>query len=110
MLLTKKPSKLLKTSYVRSDVCLLHAGANLAHAGCYQNLKIPTIVMACKSDLTKKVHPGVATKILERYHSGLIELTCVDDVGKEKVRRTFEFLIKTIIKQRRELRCRLCQP
>ncbi|KAL1670370.1 ras guanine nucleotide exchange factor domain-containing protein [Schizophyllum commune] len=68
---------------------------------CYQNLKIPTIVMACKSDLTKKVHPGVATKILERYHSGLIELTCVDDVGKEKVRRTFEFLIKTIIKQRR---------
>ncbi|KAL1738736.1 hypothetical protein HDZ31DRAFT_11016, partial [Schizophyllum fasciatum] len=67
---------------------------------CYQNLKIPTIVMACKSDLAKKVHPGVATKILERYHSGLIELTCVDDVGKEKVRRTFEFLIKTIIRHR----------
>lgn len=68
---------------------------------CYQTFKIPTIVMACKSDLPKKVHPGVATKILERYHSGLIELQCTDDIGKEKVRRTFEFLIKTIIKQRR---------
>ncbi|KAJ3554551.1 hypothetical protein NM688_g3048 [Phlebia brevispora] len=60
------------------------------------HLKLPTIVFACKADLECRVDPMEANAVLERYDTGLIEVTSTSSLGKEKIRTAFEWMFKAI--------------
>jgi hypothetical protein len=60
------------------------------------------MVLACKSDLAKQVDPKLALELLRRYDSGLVEATKESGVGKDRMRRSFEWLIKAILRDRSE--------
>ncbi|KAJ8522522.1 hypothetical protein ONZ45_g898 [Pleurotus djamor] len=63
-------------------------------------LKLPVIVLACKSDLQRQVHPEKALELLQRYDVGLVEVTTTTDMGKDRLRRSFEWLLKVIVRTR----------
>lgn len=63
-------------------------------------LKTPFMVLACKTDLEKRVDPKQALDLLKKYDSGLVEATAESKVGKDKMRRSFEWLIKAIVRDR----------
>lgn len=65
-------------------------------------LKLPLIVMACKSDLEKRVDPTYATHALEEFDAGLVEVSVVTPAGKERVRYAFEWLLRAIYHELRE--------
>jgi hypothetical protein len=65
-----------------------------------QVLKLPFMVLACKSDLERVVDPKLALDLLKRYDSGLVEATKESDAGKDRMRRSFEWLIKAILRDR----------
>lgn len=67
----------------------------------YRSLKVPTLVLACKSDLERQIDPEEAVAILCPYDVGLVEVTSVDDPGKTKLRQSFNFLLKAIFRNRR---------
>ena len=66
----------------------------------YRALKLPTVVLACKSDLETEVEPQRALDILQKYDVGLVEVSNTAD-GKEKMRRSFDWLLKAIYRERR---------
>lgn len=72
------------------------ANANDAPEGYRATLKLPVIVLACKSDLQRRVIPELALKILQRYDVGLVEVTATEDAGKDRLRRSFEWILKAI--------------
>ncbi|KZT74642.1 ras GEF [Daedalea quercina L-15889] len=59
-------------------------------------LKIPLIVLACKSDLEKRVDPTQATRVLEEFDAGLVEVSLTTSAGKERIRGAFEWLLRAI--------------
>ena len=65
-------------------------------------LKIPLIVMACKSDLEKRVDPTYAMRALEEFDAGLVEVSTVTPAGKERIRDAFEWLLRAIYHELRE--------
>lgn len=65
-------------------------------------LKLPLIVMACKSDLERRVDPTSATRALEEFDAGLVEVSVVTPVGKERIRYAFEWLLRAIYHELRE--------
>ena len=65
-------------------------------------LKIPLIVMACKSDLERRVDPTYATRALEEFDAGLVEVSVVTTAGKERIRDAFEWLLRAIYHELRE--------
>jgi len=65
-----------------------------------QVLKLPFMVLACKSDLERVVDPKLALDLLKRYDSGLVEATKESGTGKDRMRRSFEWLIKAILRDR----------
>jgi hypothetical protein len=67
-----------------------------------QVLKLPFMVLACKSDLERVVDPKLALDLLKRYDSGLVEATKESGAGKDRMRRSFEWLIKAILRDRSE--------
>lgn len=58
------------------------------------------MVLACKSDLTRVVDPKEALDLVKRYDSGLVEATKESSAGKGRMRRSFEWLIKAILRDR----------
>lgn len=58
------------------------------------------MVLACKSDLERVVDPKQALDLLQKYDSGLVEAAKESDVGKDRMRRSFEWLIKAILRAR----------
>jgi GTPase SAR1 family protein len=71
----------------------------------YRALKLPTVVLACKSDLVRQVEPQQALELLQQYDVGLVEVTNGEDAGKAKMRRSFDWILKAIFRERS---CPLC--
>lgn len=65
-------------------------------------LKLPFMVLACKSDLERRVDPQRALALLNRYDSGLVEATKESESGKIRIRKSFEWLVKAILRERSE--------
>ncbi|KAG7450495.1 ras GEF [Guyanagaster necrorhizus] len=70
----------------------------------YRALQLPTVVLACKSDLSRRIDPQAALDILQQYDVGLVEVHNADDSGKEKMRRSFDWLLKAVLRDRRSSR------
>lgn len=85
----------------KSSLCLEILNLkSICHLGGYRAMKLPTLVLACKSDLTKQIEPLKAVAVLQRYDVGLVEVSG-DEIGKEKIRRSVSWLLKAIFRQRR---------
>ncbi|KAF9652036.1 ras GEF [Thelephora ganbajun] len=70
----------------------------------YNDLELPTVVMACKSDVTKEVDPHTAATMLRDHKVGLVEVSMYDDSGKDKMRRCFDWMIRAIYRDRSSVR------
>ncbi|KAJ7706156.1 ras guanine nucleotide exchange factor domain-containing protein [Mycena rosella] len=67
----------------------------------YRAMMIPTVVLACKSDLERRVDPqGAANDFLQLYDNGLVEVSNAQESGKKKMRQAFEWLIKAVFRGR----------
>ena len=64
---------------------------------------MPVMVLGCKSDLKREVDANDVVDMLGRYDTGLIEVSNANDGGKDKMKRSFIYLIKAIIRQRGSL-------
>lgn len=58
------------------------------------------MVLQCKSDLEHEIEPRDALSMLERYDTGLIEVTNLSQTGKEKMRQSFHYMLKAVLRQR----------
>ncbi|KAF8078601.1 ras guanine nucleotide exchange factor domain-containing protein [Lyophyllum atratum] len=67
----------------------------------YQAMKLPLIVLACKSDLPHEVEPERALEVLEQYDVGLVEVAKAHEKGMSKMRRTFEWILKAVARDKR---------
>lgn len=67
-----------------------------------QVLKLPFMVLACKSDLERVVDLKLTLDLLKRYDLGLVEATKESDTGKDRMGRSFQWLIKAILRDRSE--------
>ena len=52
--------------------------------------------MACKSDAIKEVDPYTAATMLRDHKVGLVEVSTHDDSGKDRMRRSFDWMIRAI--------------
>lgn len=100
MLRTHRHLLLWKNSFVRSFDCSLN---HRAYSGSlverFRAPGLPLMVLACKSDLTKAVDPQVATGVLHQYDVGLVEVTAGLEEGKAKMRRSFDWLLRSIFRE-----------
>uniref|UniRef100_A0A0W0G3J5 Ras GEF n=1 Tax=Moniliophthora roreri TaxID=221103 RepID=A0A0W0G3J5_MONRR len=71
----------------------------------YRNLQLPVIVIACKSDLDRQVDPETAAEVLQQYDAGLVEVNS-GEAGREKMKRSFDWILKAVVRDRRSLRNR----
>jgi hypothetical protein len=63
-------------------------------------MKVPIVVLACKSDLEHQVEPEKALEVLQQYDVGLVEVAKAKEHGKEKMGRTFGWLLKAVFRDR----------
>lgn len=63
-------------------------------------MRLPIIVLACKADLQPQVEPEYTSKLLQPYRAGLVEVTVNSDVGKDKLKRSFDWLLKAVFRHR----------
>lgn len=61
---------------------------------------LPVIVLGCKSDRTPAIEPGHAQAMLKTHDTGLIEVSAVTSIGKEKMKKSFQYLLKAVCRQR----------
>ncbi|KAE9411110.1 ras GEF [Gymnopus androsaceus JB14] len=66
----------------------------------YRSLQFPVIVIACKSDLERRVDPSSASETLQQYDVGLVEVNHSES-GRGKMKRSFDYLLKAIVRERR---------
>lgn len=66
----------------------------------FTRLGLPTIVVACKSDLDIAVDPRDALAVVHPYDTGVIELNAIDASGREKIQTTIEWIVRAIRKKR----------
>ncbi|EAU93003.2 hypothetical protein CC1G_06723 [Coprinopsis cinerea okayama7 len=62
----------------------------------YRAKKLPIIVLACKTDLERRIEPDRASELLQEYDVGLVEVTSTQDSGKGKMRQSFDWLVKAV--------------
>ena len=74
------------------------SATELSAAG-YQPSRSPLVVLGCKADLTHAVSPEEASQMLQAWDTGLIQVS-MDKAGKEKMKLSFEFLLKAVLRQR----------
>jgi hypothetical protein len=60
------------------------------------------MVLACKTDLVPQVLPQHALAALKQYDVGLVEVSKFDLIGKEKMKRAFDWLVRAIFREPRE--------
>ncbi|TDL28449.1 ras GEF [Rickenella mellea] len=65
----------------------------------YNKLKVPTMVLACKSDLAKAVSPEEALKKVQHF-AGIVEVSNRTENGKSKMRKCVDHLIRAIVKDK----------
>lgn len=61
---------------------------------------LPIMVLGCKTDLRHEVDPHDVVGMLAQYDTGLIEVSNANDEGKAKMKKSFDYLIKAILRQR----------
>ena len=59
-------------------------------------MRLPAVVLACKSDLEREIDPQSALEVIQHYDVGLVEVSHATDQGREKMRRSFQWLLKAI--------------
>ena len=62
-------------------------------------MRLPAIVLACKSDLEKRASPQDALDLVQHL-AGIIEVSSQTPVGKHKMHKSFDVLMKAIFKSR----------
>lgn len=70
----------------------------------YRSTTVPVMVLGCKSELKHEVDAHDVVNMLGRYDTGLIEVSNANDGGKNKMKQSFDYLIKAILRQRGSLR------
>ena len=65
----------------------------------FDAMRLPAIVLACKSDLEKRASPQDALQLVQRL-AGIIEVSSQTPVGKHKIHKSFDVLMKAIFKGR----------
>ncbi len=68
--------------------------------GAYHSMRLPIIVLACKADLEPQVEPEYASRLLQQYRAGLVEVTVLNETGKDKLKRSFDWLLKAVFRHR----------
>lgn len=58
------------------------------------------MVLGCKSDLEPEVESNESLQMLKKYDTGLIEVSSASEEGREKMRQSFQYLLKAIVRQR----------
>lgn len=66
----------------------------------FGHLNLPTIVLACKSDLDKRVNSTHADSVLQAFSVGLIEVSATTLEGKGKIRKAFDWIFRAIFSDR----------
>ena len=61
---------------------------------------LPVIVLGCKTDRTPAIKPGDAQAMLKTHDTGLIEVSAMNPIGKEKMKKSFQYLLKAVCRQR----------
>ncbi|TFK77078.1 ras GEF [Pluteus cervinus] len=58
---------------------------------------LPTMVLACKSDIIpRQIEPQEALEVLQQYDVGLIEISDATEADRDKVKRSFDFLLRSV--------------
>ncbi|KZT22121.1 ras GEF [Neolentinus lepideus HHB14362 ss-1] len=65
----------------------------------FKDLKLPTVLVACKSDYEPEVDPHESLAIAQDYHAGFVEVTSNHESGKERMHRCFEWIVHTIVQK-----------
>ncbi|EKM83863.1 hypothetical protein AGABI1DRAFT_32846 [Agaricus bisporus var. burnettii JB137-S8] len=66
----------------------------------YHAMRLPIIVLACKADLDPQVEPEYASSLLQQYRAGLVEVSVHSDFGRDKLKRSFDWLLKAVFRHR----------
>lgn len=61
------------------------------------------MVLGCKADLERAIKPFDASAMLNQHDAGLIEVSNVLEVGREKMKQSFAYMLKAILRQRGSL-------
>ncbi|KAF5355854.1 hypothetical protein D9756_003782 [Leucocoprinus leucothites] len=69
----------------------------------YHAMRLPIIVLACKADLDPQIQPDFASSFLNQYRAGLVEVSVVNDAGRDKLRRSFDWLLKAVFRHRQAI-------
>jgi hypothetical protein len=64
-------------------------------------MRLPLIVLACKTDLPPAVDPDKTLELLSKYDVGLVEVAKANEQGKAKMRRTFDWMLRAIARDQR---------
>lgn len=60
-------------------------------------MRLPVVVLACKSDLERQVNAQSALQIIQQYDAGLVEVSSMTEQGREKMKRSFQWLLRSIM-------------
>jgi hypothetical protein len=66
-------------------------------------MRLPMIVLACKADLETQVEPEYASSLFQQYRAGLVEVSVQSDSGRDKLKRSFDWLLKAVFRHRSSL-------
>lgn len=69
----------------------------------YHAMRLPIIVLACKADMEAQIKPDHASKLLEPFRIGLVEVTVHNEFGKDKLKRSFDWLLKAVFRHRKAI-------
>lgn len=67
----------------------------------YRELKLPMVVVACKSDMERRVSARKGHALASSFDTGIVEVSAADEAGKEKMQRCFDWLLRAIFKDKR---------
>jgi hypothetical protein len=91
----------LSSSLVRTCSLWDNHNVHIVIQGAYHAMRLPIIALACKADLESQVEPEYASNLLKQYRAGLVEVTVTNDVGRDKLKRSFDWLLKAVFRHRR---------
>jgi hypothetical protein len=61
---------------------------------------LPVVVLGCKTDLKRAIEPFDASVMLKQHDAGLIEVSAIVEGGREKMKQSFAYMLKAIMRQR----------
>ena len=94
MQLTQTLWDILKSFCVRSSASSRGLSADTL-LGAFGDIHAPCIVLACKSELEEHV-PSNVTVLLKQYDVGLIQVSVTTEDGKERLRKAFQWIFRSI--------------